>query len=214
MNFEMVDRGICRILVPLGTLHTTVYLYVCQEGTAIIDSATYPSDMDLYVLPVIEQLQIRQEDVNYLLLTHDHFDHIGGLQRLRELYPNATVGAAFSVEEGKTMKLTDWQRIMGNLYALSLPGHTENTLGFYDFAAKTLLSGDCLQLDGVGKYRNGVKDLQQYKASVNKLKQMDIRRIVAAHEYDPLGSIAEGTAAVQQYLDLCVEIADQKAEKV
>ena len=36
---------------------------------------------------------------------------------------------------------------------------------------------------------------------------MDIERIVAAHEYDPYGSIASGSAEVARYLDACISIA-------
>ena len=66
------------------------------------------------------------------------------------------------------------------------------------------------RLDGVGKYRNGIGDAELYIASVNKLKKMDIQRIVAAHEYDPFGSIAEGKDAVKEYLHKCIEIALNK----
>lgn len=57
----------------------------------------------------------------------------------------------------------------------------------------------------VGKYRNGVGYPQDYAESVNRLKAEDIRKIVAAHEYDPFGSTAEGIEAVQRYLDGCLE---------
>ena len=77
-------------------------------------------------------------------------------------------------------------------------------MGFLDVRTGTLLSGDCLQLKGVGRYRRGVTDKSGYTASVQKLKSMPIRRIVAAHEYDPLGSLAEGEEAVAQYLDCCL----------
>ncbi len=73
-----------------------------------------------------------------------------------------------------------------------------------------MLSGDCLQLDGVGEYRNGVGYLDLYKASIVRLKNMDIKRIVAAHEFDPLGSVAEGEEEVQVYLDECINIQKRK----
>ena len=91
--------------------------------------------------------------------------------------------------------------------AIYLPGHTEHSFGFFDISTKTLLSGDCLQLNGVGKYRNGIANMDLYISSVNKLKRMDINRIVAAHEYDPFGSTAEGKSSVLRYLNKCYEIA-------
>ena len=90
--------------------------------------------------------------------------------------------------------------------SVHLPGHTADSMGYLDLRSHTLLSGDCLQLKGIGKYRNGIGNKDTYIASVNKLRAIDVRRIVAAHEYDPLGSIAEGRAAVDAYLDLCLAV--------
>ena len=96
---------------------------------------------------------------------------------------------------------------MNCLMAVSLPGHTKNSVGYLDLRSKTLLSGDCLQLKGIGKYRNGIPYPNEYIASVQKLQHMQIDRIVAAHDYDPLGSVASGPLAVEEYLNLCLSIA-------
>ena len=90
-----------------------------------------------------------------------------------------------------------------------LPGHTDHSVGFLDLETKTLLSGDCLQLEGIGKYRNGIGFPYLYIESCEKLEKMNISRIVTAHEYDPLGSIADGEAEVEKYLDLCIRIAQK-----
>lgn len=207
MDIDRIDKGIFRLNVPLGTVTTSVYFYVCEHGTAIIDSATYDSDVDGYIIPAIKELEIPHGDVKYLLLTHDHFDHVGGLLRLTEIFPNAAVATSFPADLPNRMALVDGEPVLGSLVALHLPGHTDHSFGFYDMSTKTLLSGDCLQLAGIGKYRNGIWDTALYVDSINKLKRMGIKRIVAAHEYDPLGSMAEGEQAVKCYLDTCVDIA-------
>lgn len=206
MKIEHIDKGLHRILVPFEDLTTTVYVVVSCEGVAIIDSATYPSDVDQYILPGLQEFGISQDEVRYLLLTHKHGDHAGGIYRLAECFPYAKVRASFelSLQEGEL--LADGERFLGCLQTVSLPGHTKNSVGFYDVRTKTLLSGDCLQLKGIGKYRNGVSYPDLYKQSIERLRQMDIARIVAAHEYDPLGSLAEGKAAVVQYLKTCLDV--------
>ena len=204
---EKIDEGIYRILVPFEDLTTTVYVYTCSEGTAIIDSATYPEDVGKYIVPTLEKNDIK--DIKYLLFSHEHGDHMGGAERLREVYPDAEVGTGFDCAFLNRMELFDNKRIFGELYAIHLPGHTNHAYGFYDAATKTLMSADCLQPEGVGKYRNGIGDPQSYIASINKLKKMDIERIVAAHEYDPLGSIAEGKEKVLKYLDTCIKICER-----
>ncbi len=210
---EKIDNGIYRILIPFEKVTTTVYLYMCEQGTAIIDSATYSSDVDENIIPALKELGIPQSSVKYLLLTHRHGDHSGGIRRLAELFPDAIVGTSYPFEIANRIDLEDNKIVFGSLKGIHLPGHTDHTFGFYDTDTKTLLSGDCLQLDGVGKYRNGIQDFEQYAASINKLKKMDIERIVAAHEFDPLGSVAEGKQAVMFYLDTCIRIAETKKSR-
>lgn len=211
MDIDRIDKGIFRLRVPFETLTTSVYFYVCEQGTAIIDSATYPSDVDDYIVPALKECSIQGTDVKFLLLTHDHCDHNGGTQRLSEIFADARIGTSFAIDSPDRMELVDGETILGGLKAVFLPGHTSNSFGFYDAATKTLLSGDCLQLDGIGKYRDGIWNAAVYIDSINKLKHMDIRRIVAAHEYDPLGSVAEGQTAVENYLDACISIAKRKS---
>ncbi len=204
---EKITSGIFRIKVPFEDLFTTVYVYVCDKGVALIDSATYSSDVDNYIMPALKQVGI--ENVKYLLLTHEHGDHMGGIYGLKEKFPDAIIGTAFENDFSKKQILIDGQLVIGDLQVVLLPGHTINSVGYFDKKTKTLLSGDCLQLAGVGKYRNGIGYPELYIKSIEKLKKMDIKRIVAAHEYDPLGSIAEGKDEVENYLNKCIEICKE-----
>ena len=209
MTIENIDQGLYRVIIPFEDITTTVYFYVCEDGAAIIDSATFASDVDLYILPALEQCGIPMDAVKYLLFSHKHLDHVGGMKRLAEVFPRAVVCTSFPVDLPYSV-LADGERILGNLQAVHLPGHTSHSFGFYDGKTKTLLSADCLQLDGVGKYRNGIDDFDRYHASISKLKSMDIQRIVAAHGYVPLGSMAQGAPSVARYLTMCLEIAMAK----
>lgn len=207
MKTEKIDIGLYRVRIPFEDLTTTVYFYVCEQGVAIIDSATYSSDVDNYIIPAIGEIGVKREEVKYLLLTHDHSDHMGGLNRLSEVFTDAVCGASFGLDLPNRIDLVDGNIVLGSLMSVYLPGHTNHSFGFYDIKTKTLLSGDCLQLSGVGKYRDGIWDKNLYINSVNKLKNMEIERIVASHEYDPLGSIAEGKMQVIRYLDECIACA-------
>ena len=206
MYTKSITKEIFILKIPFEDLTTTVYFYRCGEGVAIIDCATYLADVDNYILPALEELKIKDDTVKYLLLTHSHGDHAGGIKRLAEVFPNATIGATFETGLKNQIILEDNERILGDLVTVFLPGHTENSVGFFDTATKTLLSGDCLQLEGIGKYKNNVANLNLYEKSILKLKNMDIKCIVAAHEFEPLGSIAEGELAVEKYLDYCKSV--------
>lgn len=206
MDLENLDQGLYRLKIPFMSVTTTVYFYICEQGAAIIDSATYPSDVDNYILPALDALEINRETVKMILQTHGHEDHAGGLQRLAQALPHAAVRTSFDTDLPNQKPLRDGEMVLGNLKSVFLPGHTYDSYGFFDTATKTLLSGDCLQLAGIGCYRNNYTDLGLYVDSIHKLQQMDIRRIVAAHEFDPLGSLAEGVPAVENYLNQCIQI--------
>lgn len=208
MNVEKIDQGLYRILVPFQDLYTTVYVVQTNKGTALIDSATTPSDVDQFILPALNQIGIGQDEFRYLLLTHSHGDHAGGVARLFECFPKAQVRASFEHPLQQANLIAEGEVFLGCLTAVSLPGHTKNSVGYLDTRTNTLLSGDCLQLKGVGKYRNGISIPDQYIASAKKLQTMQIDRIVAAHDYDPLGSTATGRAEVDAYLKMCIQIAE------
>ena len=210
MYAEGIAKNLYRIRIPFEDLTTTVYLATYDEGVALIDSATYDADIDNYVLPALAELSIPRERVKILALTHDHGDHGGGLGRLAALFPDARIAAIEPLPHAAYRPLVDGELLLGHLQVLHLPGHTAHSAGYLDLRTGTLLSGDCLQLDGIGKYRNGIKNTAWYLDSIDKLRRLPITRIVAAHEFDPLGSIAEGEEAVAHYLNTCAAIAIKK----
>ena len=172
MKFEKIGDGIFRILIPFeGWVCTTVYVVLDGDRAFLIDSATYPSDIDGYVLPALSELGIGGEAVECLLLTHFHSDHVGGAERLMEAFPNMAVMGGASDDtsavsglalSGRYSRLSDGKMIGERLMAVALAGHTRDSFGFFDVKTGTLLSGDCLQQRGIGKYRNGVAHPEAY----------------------------------------------------
>ena len=206
---DKISDGLYRLRVPFEDITTSVYFFLNDKGAVIIDSATYPSDADEYIIPAMNELGISVKDVKVLALTHIHSDHAGGIERLSYLIPNAKVMAPFEMNVPNFLRIMDQDMFLDELMAIRLPGHSKNSVGYLDIRTNTLLSGDCLQLLGIGKYRDGIAYPELYISSVKRLKCMDIKRIVAAHEYDPLGSVAEGESEVENYLNMCIDIASE-----
>ena len=179
--FKELVKNIYKLDIPFDNVTTSSFLVVSEEGNILVDCGTYPDDVTSIILPALNQIKIKPD---YLFLTHSHGDHAGGIKRLAEVFPNATIGATFETGLKNQIILEDNERILGDLVTVFLPGHTENSVGFFDTATKTLLSGDCLQLEGIGKYKNNVANLNLYEKSILKLKNMDIKCIVAAHEFE------------------------------
>ena len=67
-----------------GTSFANSYAIECGQDIAIVD----PGELSEELLDFIKN---KQERVKYILLTHDHFDHILGVESLRSICPNAKV---------------------------------------------------------------------------------------------------------------------------
>ncbi len=209
MSFEPIEKGIFLLKIPFEDLYTSVYAVKAGEEIALIDTATTDFDVDTYIVPALREL-IKQEGgaLRYILLTHSHGDHAGGARRLSSLFPLVPVCAFAPMEFPSFRRLLDEEEMMGRLRVIHLPGHTPYSVGYFDTQSRLLLSGDCLQLRGVGKYTNGISDRRAYLASLARLGGMEIDCIVASHDYVPLGSTARGREAVAQYLEACRSVLE------
>lgn len=100
--------------------------------------------------------------------------------------------------------------LAGYLRLVATPGHDTDTVCWLDERSGTLITGDSLQLNGtVTQGIALVMDLPGYLATLKKLKQLPISRIVAGHDYLPLGSLAEGFGAATAYIDACASCMDE-----
>lgn len=89
---------------------------------------------------------------------------------------------------------------IGALRAVALFGHTDDSFGFLDERTNSLLSGDAVQLWGVGDYGVNAEEPKAYLATHEKLLKMPIENIFSSHAYDFLGIRAVGNAACRAYI--------------
>lgn len=134
--------------LQLGPFGTNAYILVCQKtGDSLLVDA--PAEPDKIIR------SLAGTSPRYILLTHDHMDHVGALAEVRSRLkvPLATHPA----DSGKLgpppeIPLKDGDIItLGNikLEVLHTPGHTPGSLCFR--TGKHLLSGDTLFPGGPGK---------------------------------------------------------------
>ncbi|MBQ9085791.1 MAG: MBL fold metallo-hydrolase [Clostridia bacterium] len=194
--------GIFSLKIPFEAVYTTVFFVETDQGVVMVDCASYDTDVDEYILPFLKQ-QGMEERLCGLVLTHSHLDHAGGSSRLTQLYPNLPVCAFEPMPVASFRSISDGEVLFDRLRVVHLPGHTLYSVGYLDLNTRSLLTGDCLQLRGVGKYINGVKYPELYRKSLNRIRQMMPSRLIASHDYVPLGSTAEGEVAIRLYLDEC-----------
>ena len=156
------------------------YIWLLNTGgksCAVVD----PGDED----PVLEALEKQGLHLRYILLTHHHYDHTGGVKALLEQYDATVFGPADeripfvhrTCKEGDEVYLPDLDL---KFHVLEVPAHTRSHIAFY--GQNVLFSGDTLFSLGCGRFFEGTAaDMQK---SLDKLVALpgDTKNY-CAHEY-------------------------------
>ncbi|AEP29592.1 hydroxyacylglutathione hydrolase [Brumicola nitratireducens] len=136
--------------------------------------------------PVIRTLKEQKLSLTYILITHHHYDHTGGVEALIAAYPDAVVygpknpkitGIDHRLAEGESLFLQDPEI---ELKILETPGHTMDHIVFYN--DDLLFCGDTLFSAGCGRMFEGTPDV--FYRSLQKLSQLpDKTKVYCTHEY-------------------------------
>ena len=193
MVFEEELKNIYRLKVPFENLYTSVFLIKTKQGNALVDCATYASDVDDYIVPALSILGLRLEDIAYLILTHNHGDHIGGKTRSLELAPNIEI-----VQANRPISLN-------GITIYEMKGHTLDCIGVLDERSGTLITGDGLQGAGIEKYRCSLESKEEYLKTIAKIEKDErIENILFSHAYEPwCKDGAFGREELQKCLEDC-----------
>lgn len=152
----------------LGPLQTNSFLiaHLPTREAVLIDGGAIP-------LELLKIVRLHELKVKYGLLTHCHFDHIQGIEEVRQLtgckvamhkaeepilQAAQPAAAHWGFEPPKFQKpdlfLQDGERIsVGNLVLTTLwtPGHSPGGLSFYVTELGVVFSGDCLFMQSIGR---------------------------------------------------------------
>jgi hydroxyacylglutathione hydrolase len=137
-------------------------------------------------VPVLEMLEKRDLQLTSILVTHKHFDHVGGIDELKKRYPGVLVfGPGNESIAQVTQVVTDNEKInlpgMNLVFqVLAVPGHTEGHVAYLGHGA--LFCGDTLFAAGCGRVFSGTFD--QMSASLDRIRRLPAEtKIYCAHEY-------------------------------
>jgi glyoxylase-like metal-dependent hydrolase (beta-lactamase superfamily II) len=152
--------------LSLGPFGTNSYVLRCMQtgAGAVVDA---PGDADK-VLEALEDIEPK-----YILMTHNHMDHVGALAELKSSLNIAV--AAHALDAGGLPVSTDKVLEDGEIVAVGglglkvihAPGHTRGSISF--LTERYLLSGDTLFPGGPGKTRSPEAFRQVLETLTNKI---------------------------------------------
>ena len=165
--------------LPLGAYQTNCYLGWGENGDdcIVIDPGYTPQ-------AVLSEAQKWGKRISAILLTHGHFDHVGGVRELMEetdcavylheaelsLPPSITDGALRYTDtyaEGSELRVADL-----TIRVLHTPGHTPGSVCL--IAENVLFSGDTLFLQSMGRTDlpgGSTKDMVQSLSNVSFMEK-------------------------------------------
>ncbi len=153
----------------LGAFATNCYVLresVSVPRCVVVDAGMSPE-------PLVKFLHKWELVPEWVLLTHGHGDHIAGLEKIREKWPDVEVAihkadAEMLTDAGKNLSLMTGMEFVTkeadflleegpcsfggfDFEVLSTPGHTPGSVGFWFKGENVLFSGDTLFLEGIGR---------------------------------------------------------------
>ena len=231
-SFEAILPGTYLLKVPFGPVWTGIVL-VRGEKNILIDSSHL--EPETYLLPALDELGMKIDDIDWLLNTHVHGDHIGGHHALVTRYGLKTATLASAADALRDpvkvavrvrtrfprnspppqsylkgvepdRLLDEGELLEGRFRALATPGHDDDCLVWIDTMTGTAFTGDSIQANGT--ICQGVafyRDLAAYRQTLAKLSVEPLDNIVCGHDYDGIGGVVTGRGAVADALRFCAE---------
>lgn len=201
-------------------LSAHAFLLRGSQLTALIDTGS--GERAPLLVAGLGRLGLRPADVDLVINTHEHFDHVGG----NGVFPPSTVIAAHHQAAGKmtagdhfvtmlsgaegsrtvNVLLRDQTEIdLGGLglRVLHTPGHTSGSCCLHVPRRGLLFTGDTLFAGGVLSYIAESGSVGDYLGSLERLAGLRLQRFFPAHgrpSDDPEGDIARATEAARDLL--------------
>lgn len=141
-------------IIKVGALEANCYVLTLNDNTIIID----PGDEAEKIMKYIKG------NVKAILVTHNHFDHIGAVLELKNKY-NCQVYSYSNLKE-------DSYNISGFKFkVIYTKGHTDDSITYYFDNDNIMFTGDFLFKGTIGRTDLETGNLYEMQKSLNKIKK-------------------------------------------
>lgn len=153
---------------------SNVYLLRIGKKTILIDTGSKQIRTEL--IKDLNSLSIKPEEIEIILLTHSHYDHVGNL----EIFPNAVIyGNKNDFPQELILDIKKFD--IPELQILEAPGHTKGSTCIFFKDEKILFSGDVLFEKGVGRTDLPESVPEEMQNSLEKLSKLDYKILCPGH---------------------------------
>ena len=203
--------------------HANLYLFTDAGNNAIL------FDAGVGILDINEFLKSQGFAVTAVVLTHAHYDHIGGMkyfpknflipQRVHEnlsrpdLFATKYFNSA-DVEESVRSEMEKYSVhiptvdscmpsrtfVFGDFEfeMIAAPGHSDDSMMFFEKNTKTLVSGDALY-DGAPYFDLPNSNVADMRTTLRLIREIDFELLLPGH--NQILSKAESDAAIEKWLE-------------
>ena len=165
-----------------------MFLIINGNSLSLVDTG-----MGMGAGRVLKQIQAQGHnltDIQHILMTHEHDDHIGGMAKIQaatqaevwsspESGPHIPATIAREIKDGDTL-----DEIWAGLTVVGSPGHEDGHLSFWHADQKVLIVGDAM-FHVFGRLtlpiKSFSKDMDEARRSVRKLIDLEPEILVFGH---------------------------------
>ena len=179
-----------------------MYVVLGSEKTALIDTGT-----GFQIGPYLENMEkvLAGRSLDYVFITHRHYDHVGGLSAIIQRFSPGQVYAGAA--DAEPLRVGDSESTLGTKFGGSIPpmdvkdvhegdvfdlggvrlrvietpGHTIGSICLLDEVTGDLFSGDCFFVDGVGRCDHPTASPDDMRRSLAKLRGIEFSGLYSGH---------------------------------
>lgn len=167
--------------------------YICYENDKAIVFDIGGEDIE----KIVDFLKQKQIEPQYLVLTHGHIDHIEGLNKFIEYYPDIQIyigeedydflynsvlnlsayfgDVDFVFKGSENLSKIKEGDTIGDFIVIDTPGHTMGSKCFYNSKENLMITGDTIFRESIGRTDLPNGDYNKICESIRKILKYDLK---------------------------------------